>query len=240
MASDDSGVGYVIWGADNTAYGPVELPALVRCIREERITFDTWIYLERSDCWEKAGHVPELQMFFHGGCPSPAEGLSAAMATGQSSGSLDPVSLRHIKILAGLNDDQLQGFLNATEVHTVLAGTRLAKQGEPGNAMFLLLEGELRVRGMVDGRETSLGTLNAGEFFGEISLFDQGPRCSEVIASADSTILRITASELEKLAYEAPQIAAPFLLAVGKSLAMHIRADNKRYRDSISFIHPHH
>ena len=33
--------------------------------------------------------------------------------------------------------------------------------------------------------------------------------------------------------------AAPFLLAVGKSLAMHIRADNKRYRDSISFIHLH-
>jgi hypothetical protein len=239
MASDDSGVGYVIWGADHAAYGPVELPALVRCIREERIAFDTWIYLERSDCWEKAGHVPELQMFFHGGCPPPAEGASDPATAGQSSGPLDPVSLRHIKILAGLNDDQLRSFLNATEVQTVLAGTRLAKQGEPGNAMFLLLEGELRVRGTVDGRETSFGSLTVGEFFGEISLFDQGPRCSEVIAGTDSTILRITAAELEKLAYEAPQIAAPFLLAVGKSLAMHIRADNKRYRDSISFIHLH-
>ena len=135
MASDDSGVGYVIWGADNTAYGPVELPALVRCIREERITFDTWIYLERSDCWEKAGHVPELQMFFHGGCPAPVQGSSAATAADQSSGLLDPASLRHINILAGLNDDQLRSFLNATEVHTVLTGTRLAKQGELGSAI---------------------------------------------------------------------------------------------------------
>jgi len=239
MASDDSDVGYVIWGVDHAAYGPVELPALVRCIREERVIFDTWIYVERSDCWEKAGHVAELQMFFHGGCPSAPHGAEDPAAAGQSLGVLDPVSLRHIKILAGLNNDQLQGILQAMEVQNVLAGTRLARQGEPGNAMYLLLEGELRVRGTVDGRDTSFGTLSAGEFFGEISLFDQGPRCAEIIAATDSTVLKITAVELEKLAYEAPQLAAPFLLAVAKSLAVHIRTDNKHYRDSISFIHPH-
>jgi hypothetical protein len=34
---------------------------------------------------------------------------------------------------------------------------------------------------------------------------------------------------------EAPDIAAPFLLAMGKTLTARIRADNKRYRDSINF-----
>jgi len=238
MASDDSGVGYVIWGADHAAYGPLELPTLVRCIREERVTFDTWIFVERSESWEKAGHVPELQMFFHNGCPSPVNGTSSPAAR-TSSNSLDPASLRHIKILACLNDDQLRGFIEAMEVEPVPAGTRLARYSEPANAMYILLEGELHVRGSAEGRETRLGTLNAGEFFGEISLFDHGPRCAEIIAGTDSTVLRVTASELEKLAYEAPQLAAPFLLALARSLAVHIRTDAKRYRDSISYIHPH-
>ncbi len=184
MASDDSGVGYVIWGADHAAYGPVELPALVTCIREERVNFDSWIFLERSGCWEKAGHIPELQMFFHGGGPAPSNGASNETTSGSSSGLPDPASLRHIKILAGLNNDQLQAFLQATEVQSVLAGTRLAKQGEPANAMYLLLEGGLRVRGTVDGRDTNFGTLNAGDFFGEVSLEIPTPITLQLAAGA--------------------------------------------------------
>jgi CRP-like cAMP-binding protein len=215
------------------------LPTLVRCIREERATFDTWIFVERSECWEKAGHVPELQMFFHGGGPSGTADSSDNSTAGMSSGIVDLASLRHVKILACLSDDQLRGLLAATEIENVPAGTRLARHGEPANSMYIVLEGELRVRGSMEGREASLGTLNAGEFFGEVSLFDHGLRCADIIAGTDSTVLRITSAEMEKLAYEAPQFAAPFLLALAKSLAVHIRADTKHYRDSISFIHPH-
>jgi CRP-like cAMP-binding protein len=101
--------------------------------------------------------------------------------------------------------------------------------------MYLVLEGELRVRMMVAGKETILVTLSAGEFFGEISLFDHGPRSADVVANQDSLLLKITATAFEKLRSEAPDLAAPFLYAIAKTLTARIRADNKRYRDSIAF-----
>src|SRR5579859_5337124 len=158
MASDDSAVGYVIWGADHAVYGPVELPTLVSWVKDERVTADTWIYLERSDCWEKASHVPELQMFFHSR-RSPAPEAADTPAGGRKEDVLSPCALRHIKVLGGLNDEQLERFVKTMQVQTVPAGTRLAKQGEPGDAMYLVLAGELRARTMVDGGEVAVRTL---------------------------------------------------------------------------------
>ena len=101
--------------------------------------------------------------------------------------------------------------------------------------MYLILDGELRVRMMLGGKETILTTLGIGEFFGEISLFDHGPRSADVVANKDSTLLKISAAAFENLTQQAPELAAPFLIAVGKTLAARIRADNKRFGDSLAF-----
>jgi CRP/FNR family cyclic AMP-dependent transcriptional regulator len=240
MPPDESGVGYFIWGVDHASYGPVELPTLVNWIQDERVTADTWIFVERCDSWEKAASVPELQMFFHGShAAMPGEAISTGtIFISGASGELSSGALRHIKILSCLSDEQLERFVQFMQVETVPAGSHLARQGERSHAMHLLIEGELRVRTLMDGRETTVGALNAGEFFGEVSLFDQGPRCNDIIATTECSLLTISAADLERLAYEAPDVTAPFLLAVGKCLASRIRTDNKRYRDSVSFVHP--
>jgi CRP-like cAMP-binding protein len=88
---------------------------------------------------------------------------------------------------------------------------------------------------MVGDKETTLTTLTIGEFFGDISLFDHGPRSADVIANTDAIVLKISSTAFEKLAKEAPELAAPFLHAIGKTLTARIRADNKRYTDSVKF-----
>ena len=55
------------------------------------------------------------------------------------------------------------------------------------------------------------------------------------MANKDCLLLKICAQEFEKFVHEAPDLAAPFVFAIGKTLTSRIRADNKRYRDSISF-----
>jgi len=49
--------------------------------------------------------------------------------------------------------------------------------------------------------------------------------------------VKLSAKAFQQLAQEAPDLAAPFLLAVGKTLTARIRADNKRYGDSVTFRH---
>ena len=228
MPADATAVGYRIWGADHSVYGPVELPTLVEWIKDERVVADTWLYLARSDSWEQAARVPELRMFFN---RKPAAGPSHAPAAGTA-------AYHHVRLLAGLNDEQVEKLFEFAELQTIPAGAQVAKQGDPAQAMFVLLEGELRVRAMVEGHETSLGNLNAGEFFGEMALFDHGPRSQDVFAVQDSTLLKLDGAKLEKLAHDAPELAAPILHSLAKALVARVRADNKRYRDSICFIRP--
>ncbi|MBI3849192.1 MAG: cyclic nucleotide-binding domain-containing protein [Verrucomicrobia bacterium] len=233
MASGDTGHGFNIWGEDHAVYGPVELPLLVDWVKEQRVTADTWIFPEDDNTWRKAAQLPELQMFFR------AQALPSAPDAPPTNNltvcGIKPGSLRRMKILADLDEPQLERFVQFMEVHQLRQWAEIVKQGDNGDAMYLILDGELRVRMMIGGKETILTTLSIGEFFGEISLFDHGPRSADVIANKDSTLLKISGDAFEKLIREAPELAAPFLFAIGKTLAARIRADNKRFGDSLAF-----
>jgi hypothetical protein len=231
MAAISTETGFIVWGIDQTAYGPVELPTLVSWVKDERVTAETWIYATRNSCWQKATDVPELQMFFRSKHDGPAAN-SAALTPPRG---LEPRALRRIKILGGMTDEQLERLARFVEVERVPQWTVIVKQGEPGDSMYFILEGELRARISVMGQETILATLGVGDFFGDISLFDHGPRSADVVANSESLVVKISTAAFDKLASEAPEIATPLLRAVGRTLSARIRTDNKRYGDSVKF-----
>jgi CRP/FNR family transcriptional regulator, cyclic AMP receptor protein len=231
MAAIVTDSGFFVWGIDQTAYGPVELPTLVSWVKDQRVTADTWIFATRNCSWQEAADVPELQMFFR----SKPNGASNGVASMTTPRGLDPRALRRIKILGTMTDEQLERFADFVEVEKVPQWSLIVKQGDPGNSMYFVLEGELRARISVLGQETVLATLSAGDFFGDISLFDHGPRSADVVANNDSLVVKFSAAAFDKLANEAPEIATPFLRAVGRTLSARIRNDNKRYGDSVKF-----
>src|SRR6185369_6913430 len=110
MASG-SNTDFVVWGIDQTAYGPVELPALVSWVKDERVTADTWVFAGKDNSWRKASDIPELQMFFR-------SKKTAGPAIEAVSG-VDPRALRRVKILAGMSEEQLQRFAEFMEVEQV-------------------------------------------------------------------------------------------------------------------------
>jgi Cyclic nucleotide-binding domain len=232
MASIATNTDFTVWGADQAAYGPVELPTLVSWVRGERVTADTWIFDAKNGAWRKAGEISELQMFFR---PKAGPASSADARTVAPADSIDPGVLRRVKILADLTDEQLGRFAAFMETEKVAPWRVVVKQGDCEDSMYLILEGEFRVRVLAGEKETILATLGAGEFFGDISLFDHGPRSADVVSNADGVLLKITSGAIRKLAAEAPAVALPFLLAVGKTLAARIRSGNKRYFDSVKF-----
>lgn len=216
-------------------YGPVELPTLVEWIRDERVEANTWVYSEQTDSWNKASNVPDLGMFFRGRNPSAARAVTADAGPTPLVQGIRPGMLRRVKILAEMNDQQLGRFVQFMEVKQMRQFNEVVRQGEHGDAMFLILEGEVRVRLMIAQKETTLTTLSAGEFFGEMTLFDQGPRSADVVANNDTTLLKISHAAFTKLIADAPDLATPFLLGVCRTLTARMRADNKRYRDTINF-----
>jgi CRP-like cAMP-binding protein len=225
---------YQIWGIDDIIYGPVDLNNLIQWVKEERVNASTWVHVKPQDMWVKAGQIGEIQGIFQ-----EIEARNVAIAnpvtrTPLSYADLKPGELRRIKVLSNLSDDQLTRLKHYITLQPVLPWSVVVKEGDPGDAMFFVLEGELRVRLLIGGKESQIATLQAGDFFGEFCLFDHGPRSADVVANASSQLLVLSASAFYRLAEEAPELAAPFLMAISKTLVSRIRADNRRFQELIN------
>jgi CRP-like cAMP-binding protein len=223
---ENPSVYFRIWGSDNISYGPVELPGLVDWIRQGRVTAATWVYSEHKREWIKAGEMGEVKAAFK----SKTGPLAAASVHG-----VTPGSLRRMKILADMDERQLASFLQYMEVLKLMPNVAVCRKGDHGDAMFLVMEGEVRARVMVGGQESTLATLAVGECFGEMAVIDEGPRSADIVANTESVLLKISAPALKRLFREAPALAAPFLLGLSKTITSRVRNMTKRYEDSILF-----
>lgn len=229
MMIENEAATYRVWGVDNIAYGPVDMTTLTAWAKEQRITAESWIFVDEDHCWTKAREMRRLDALID----APKE-CPASDAPGEAA-AIDPGLLRRLKLFATMNERQLASFVRYLEVIPYTQFSVVVRAGDPGDAMFVILDGELRARALVDGKETTLTTLSVGDFFGEISILDQGPRSAEVVANNDSILLKISTLAFERCLAEAPALAAPFLYNLSRSVAGRVRILTKKYLDSIHF-----
>jgi hypothetical protein len=225
---ENTAVQFRTWGLDNIAYGPVELPALVNWIREGRVLPNSWVFRDDKSEWVRASEMSELKLFFKTKTTPGSGGAGAAAG-------ITPASLRRVKVLADMEERQLASLLQYLQVLKLLPNATVFRKGDHGDAMFMVLEGEVRARVVIDGRESTLSTMTAGECFGEIAIIDEGPRSADVVTNVESVLLKISAGTLKQLFQEAPALAAPFLLALSKTITGRVRSLTKRYEDAIHF-----
>jgi CRP-like cAMP-binding protein len=217
--------GYLAWGADDIAYGPLEMPVLVKWIKGGRVTANSWIFRQKDGVWSRASDLDELKVLF--------KSKASAEAVSANASGIQPGSLRRIKMLAHLDERLLASLLTYLEVVNVRQFGTVVTKGEHGDALFMILEGELRARVVIDDKETTLSTMSVGDCFGELALVDHGPRSADVIANQPSVLIKVSAEALMKMFSEAPALSAPFMLALTKVIAQRVRVMTKRYEDSV-------
>jgi CRP-like cAMP-binding protein len=77
--------------------------------------------------------------------------------------------------------------------------------------------------------------METGDFFGEISLLDHGPRSADVLANTPSRLLRIPSAGIATLVRESPDVAASLLLELARSVVSRVRKLTRNYQDSVLF-----
>ena len=143
----------------------------------------------------------------------------------------DDPRLQKFCIFAGLGGEEFSALLKLTDIITCSAGSRIVEAGEPGHCLFVVLEGRAKVTIDADGREIELSPLETGDFFGEVSLVDDGPRSANVIAIDTCVLLRITRMTIGVLSGLQPAAAIQILGAIGRALVRRLRASNQKYID---------
>jgi CRP-like cAMP-binding protein len=143
----------------------------------------------------------------------------------------DDPRLQKFCLFAGLGGEDLSALLKLTDAVTHPAGSRIFEAGEVGHCLYVLLEGRAKATVDADGREIELGSFETGDFFGEVSLVDDGPRSANVTAMEDCVLLRITRMTIGVLSGLQPAAAIQILGAIGRALVGRLRASNQKYID---------
>ncbi|MGH3495563.1 MAG: Crp/Fnr family transcriptional regulator [Sciscionella sp.] len=92
-------------------------------------------------------------------------------------------------------------------------------EGEPGDRLFIITSGKVKIgRKSPDGRENLLSIMGPSDMFGELSIFDPGPRTSTVTAVTDVRALTMGRPELREWINKRPEIAEQLLRVIARRL----------------------
>ena len=95
-------------------------------------------------------------------------------------------ALAQVPLFVGVPSRFLKRLADKMDEQRFMEGASIVRQGEPGDTFYVIVEGEAKVK---DPKGRTLSRLIPGDFFGEISLMDGGPRTATVVAETKMTAL---------------------------------------------------
>ncbi len=101
----------------------------------------------------------------------------------------------------------LAELLASTSVRAYKAGAVIVREGDPGDSLFLIVDGTVEVKGTdPKGRQVKLAQLQQGDFFGEVAVLTGKPRTATVVAQTDVAVIEISRATLAELQQRHPQV----------------------------------
>jgi CRP/FNR family transcriptional regulator, cyclic AMP receptor protein len=126
--------------------------------------------------------------------------------------------LKSVAILGALSQTQLKTLAKWAKVLAFPEGETVVKRGDKGDGLYLILEGSAEVR-----RGTrALAKLGSGQFFGEMSLFDNEPRSADVVTLKPSKLAVLSKWEFWGFAASQPEV----VLRILEEMSRRLRAAN--------------
>ena len=120
------------------------------------------------------------------------------------------VALAGVPLFAGFSKRHLQRLASQTDEVRFVPGETIVEQDNPGETLFVMLEGQAKV--VRDGKVRT--RLMPGDFFGEVSVLDGGPRTASVIAETPVATLRLFRRTVLELVGAEPQLALSLLVGI--------------------------
>ena len=109
---------------------------------------------------------------------------------------IDAAVFRKVAFFSELEPGELEALSRVASIRSFPAGTAIIREAEPGDLFFVILRGEVKVSvDSPDGREVVLSHLQAGEFVGEMALFDGEGRSASVTALTECELVALARAD---------------------------------------------
>lgn len=133
-------------------------------------------------------------------------------------------------IFQGVAPDAAAALIAQLQQISFSRGHTVFVEGEPGDRLYIITEGKVKIgRRTADGRESLITVMGPSDMFGELALFDPGPRTSTVTALTDVQAVTMDREALHAWVMGRPEIAEQLL----RVLARRLRRTNSALSDLI-------
>ena len=133
-------------------------------------------------------------------------------------------------IFQGVDPVAVQNLIEQMETVRFPRGTTIFEEGEPGDRLYIITSGKIKLaRHAPDGRENLLTVMGPSDMFGELSIFDPGPRTSSAVCVTEVQAATMNSEMLKHWVADHPAIAQQLL----RVLARRLRRTNANLADLI-------
>ncbi len=150
------------------------------------------------------------------------EFISSALAAGTDLSSI---------LIAYFTSNDLDVLIEYCELLKPKEGEALFRQGDPGDALYFIEQGEVSILLRLEGGKTKhLRSFGPGTVVGEMALYTRQPRSADVITETSCRVRKLSGVNLGRLEREHPQVALQFHAYVVKLLAGRLAVANDEIR----------
>jgi CRP-like cAMP-binding protein len=133
-------------------------------------------------------------------------------------------------LFQGVEPESAEALAAHLEYLDIPKGHTIFSEGELGDSLYIVMSGKIKVgRRAADGRENMIAVMGPSDLFGELSLFDPGPRTASAVAVTDAKVARMRQQSLRPWITNRPEIAEQLL----RVLARRLRRTNDALADLI-------
>lgn len=141
--------------------------------------------------------------------------------------------LAKVTLFAGLTPAALELISKVATDESHALGTKIFQHGDPGDKLYIILEGKVRISRDVPGMgEEALAVLGAGSVFGEMALLDDAPRSADARVHERCRLLALPKDAFEDLLFLHKDLAYEVLWSVVRMLTQRLRDAN----DKLTFL----
>ena len=143
-------------------------------------------------------------------------------------------SIKNSTMLQGLSDQELRQLEGFCEMREMAEGTTVFIENMPGESLFLVKKGTIRVSRMfAEGDEQTLVVLGPEDIFGEMAVIDGLPRSATARVAENAELISLNRKSLEQLCRDDAALALKLVKNIVKVFSQRVREVNEEYRDML-------
>lgn len=146
----------------------------------------------------------------------------------------DFIPIKNSTLLQGLTDKELGQLAGFCEMRAMEEGTTVFIENMPGESLFLVKEGTIRISRMfAEGNEKTLVVLGPEDIFGEMAVIDGLPRAATARAAEKAQLISLNKQALEQLCEQDATLGLKLVRNIVKVFSQRVRDANEEYRDML-------